>query len=75
MSDWQPISTAPKDEARILVWSPIWGQAVGARWDADQYAAPPRPYWRLDYVRICGVRACRKQPPTHWMKLPPEPKP
>lgn len=64
---WQPIETAPKDGARILLWGrywsdgqdwfkePLYGQFSGRRWEAW---GPGGPF---------GVR------PTHWTPLPEPP--
>lgn len=74
LTGWQSIETAPKgDETYILVWPPTWtGVASCVRWDRDQYAKKPRPFWRRtdDMGRIS---ISRDQPPTHWMPLPEPP--
>ena len=70
--EWQSIETAPKD-AEVLVHSPRFGVRRG-RWNTDEYAKKPRPYWTSDAERIWGVREVRDDQPTHWMPLPPPPK-
>ena len=69
---WQPIDTAPKDGTSILVCPGFWNAKTCsiARFDDDEYAKKPRPYWRRDdaFNRV-GVN--RDNPPTHWMPLPP----
>jgi hypothetical protein len=56
---WQPIETAPKDETRVLIFTPIEGIstasfAYGDQWD-DGINIPPLPT------------------PTHWQPLPAAP--
>ena len=75
MSDWRPISTAPKDGTYILLW-PVGRavirhgyaptSAVGmARW--HQPGNPERPgYWSA-----AGHGECNR--PSHWMPLPAPP--
>ena len=73
---WQPIETAPKDGTPVLVYPPTWAKAIAsiAKWNKDEYAKKPRPYWRRvdDYGK---VTTSRDNPPTHWMPLPAAPKP
>ena len=73
---WQPIETAPKDGTPVLVYPPTWAKAIAsiAKWNKDEYAKKPRPYWRRvdDYGK---VTISRDNPPTHWMPLPAAPKP
>jgi hypothetical protein len=57
MSEWQPISTAPKDESKILTFAPEYGILIN-RWSAkhrEWYTSPPA------------------HEPTHWMPLPEAP--
>ena len=72
---WQDISTAPKDRP-ILVWKPtLFGGHVGiAKFDTDEHANSPRPYWRSREAYI-GKTEDRSNPPTHWMPLPAKPSP
>ena len=73
MADWQPIETAPKDR-HIQVFPGIWtGVTVSvAKWDANEHAKKPRPYWRrLDAHHVVTSRGTS---PTHWMPLPEPPK-
>ena len=69
--EWQPIETAPKD-TDVLLYCPRRG-AVRGRWDDNQYARVPRPYWSNDRERIFGSRETRIDQPTHWMRLPAPP--
>ena len=43
-SEWQPISTAPKDRELIL-FCPRFGIQCPGEWRKDEYAKTPRPYW------------------------------
>lgn len=70
---WQPIETAPKDQD-IWLWFPTMfskGHMTVGRWDSDQYAQKPRPYW----TGSARGRAneYRNNPPTHWQPLPTPP--
>lgn len=73
MSEWQPIESAPKDGAYIMVYPPTFNNVVScASWDEDKYARFPRPFWRrTDSNKIYDSRST---PPTHWMPLPEPPK-
>ena len=70
---WQPIETAPKGIS-VLVYPPTWINLTAsiARWDDDEYAKNPKPYWnRSD--DLGERRNSRNNPPTHWMPLPAAP--
>jgi hypothetical protein len=65
--DWQPIETAPKDGAKILVCSTD-GRGLDARivrW--EEYAGPGQWY------TVHGEAYWREDDFTHWMPLPPPP--
>lgn len=68
MSDWQPIKTAPKTK-NILLSCPRLG-VIRGRWNPNQYAKKPRPYWTNDCEQLSGVSRTRADQPTHWMPLP-----
>lgn len=70
---WQPIETAPKDRA-VLVYPATWSEYTAsiARWNMDQYAKNPHPYWRR-YDDLGKVTISRERTPTHWMPLPAPP--
>lgn len=75
MSEWQPIETAPKDK-RILLYRPTapeWWMVMGGRYDSDEYAKNPKPYWSTDNWSL-GKTEQRQNAPTHWMPLPEPPK-
>jgi hypothetical protein len=68
VSEWQPISTAPKDGSKILgYWPPIgpFGSYMAVfSWDAPTgYCAG----WTK------GVSPTFGDDPSHWMLLPPAP--
>jgi hypothetical protein len=58
VSDWQPISTAPKDGTWVLLYSQHDGIRIG-NWDRIEWADDG------DGVAL---------EPTHWMPLPEPPK-
>ena len=62
MSEWQPIETAPKDCAPVLLWEPFndvtIGECVSGKW-----------YGRYDASGMVEVLH-----PTVWMPLPEPPK-
>lgn len=70
MGEWQPISTAPKDETPVLCWHPDNGVAVmiytGER--------PKRLYkWGWEFCRASNfwpTAQGERHRPTHWMPLP-----
>lgn len=72
---WQPISSAPLDQD-ILVFRPaMWGGKghIGkAKWDADEYAKRPKPFWQSSEGWI-GNAQDRAFPPSHWRPLPDPP--
>lgn len=69
MTDWKPIATAPKDGREILVspYDEDLNCKGGLIWISGGYGrAVIDPYsWRGE---------SNKNPPTHWMPLPPPPK-
>lgn len=74
---WPDIETAPKDGTRILLYRPTageWGQFVFGKYENDEYAKRPKPYFKSDLERLFGVRHDRENQPTHWKPLPDPPK-
>lgn len=71
-SDWQPISTAPKDGTPFL----ILGMNDGEFWEVPEVA-----YWESDmpyegtpgFVEYGNASDGTYWNPTHWMPLPPKP--
>jgi hypothetical protein len=73
MSEWQPISSAPKNGARILLWASNWWHASVGVWYDDKYSRKPRPCWSSESGHLRGRNWERSAPPTHWQPLPPAP--
>ena len=71
VTNWQTIDNAPKDGTQILVWPSIWSNQDWdvARFDDDKYASRPRPFWRR--TSPAGMRECRENVPTHWLRPSP----
>jgi len=69
VTSWEPIASAPKDQAILLRWPGRRTPCVGS-WCADANARKPAPYWSGDTDRWVGTRETRKNQPTHWMPLP-----
>lgn len=60
MTDWQDISTAPKDGTRVIMWGPGWDGPQTHQWATPARAREEMKYWT--------------DPPTHWVALPEPPK-
>lgn len=88
MSEWQPISTAPKDGTRILVWVPQSENVLSVYWDdrftfrfdekrADEstdYQGEYEGAWTDDAVRSWGDQEKESYEPTHWQPMLTPPK-
>jgi len=57
---WRPIETAPKDNKARLVWCPVDKNIFTASWYEDDWM-------------FFGGSGYLREPPTHWMPLPPPP--
>ena len=57
---WQPIETAPKGGAHVLLWRPSWNWPRSGKFSAGAW-------WTNG--EACGLE------PTHWMPLPAAPTP
>ena len=78
MSEWQPITTAPKDGTAILLirdsYQPLvgcWHRSIKPRWiegEAFDKKCSNPDCWN-DYFKNTEYE------PTHWMPLPKPPKP
>jgi hypothetical protein len=58
---WKPISSAPKDGSRVLIWHPDYCAPITAQWYGNEgwkMDSDVSPFWRQ---------------PTHWMPLPAAP--
>ena len=62
-NDWQPIGTAPKDGATILLWEPYDKQQIGIGWKWENDL-----FWEGGQPQVWET-------PTHWMPLPKPPSP
>lgn len=74
IGDWLPIETAPKDRM-ILLYRPTaieWGKITLGKWQSDEYAKKPKPYWE-GWLKIGVTLQWRAWVPTHWMDLPKSP--
>ncbi len=71
-TSWQPIATAPKDDARVLVYVP--GEGIGvAEYDGGDWLCAWGDY---EWVDRGAEEVCLKTVrPTHWMRLPGAPVP
>ena len=71
-SEWQSITTAPKDRRVLLYWPETEHEAARmacGEWCGDKYAKKPRPYWTWD-GGIMRTTNSRHRQPMHWMPLP-----
>ena len=67
MSEWQPISTAPKDGTRVLLSAHDWREPVIGSFRPDT-----GPWYHGDEETDLPYGECK---PTHWMPLPAPPNP
>lgn len=70
MSEWQPISTAPKDGTVVLLRGGVYHGLPFAGQYHDSEIAPGRPWLSLTSSRA----RMYEHVPTHWMPLPDPPK-
>lgn len=74
-SPWQPIATAPRNNETVLLCVPRLGVITGRR------GKPQRRWTRAGIIEVdtwivlywCNFDFVRRNPPTHWMPLPPPP--
>lgn len=68
--EWQPISTAPKDDTRILVFD---RDVFIASWRKDEKTK--EFHWLVSEADddVCSTPAGMLVRPSHWMPLPPPP--
>lgn len=73
MSEWQPITTAPRDEDPVLIYDP------NAHHDGNGFAVasfqPPIPEQKMGeaWLGCDELSNWVEYHPTHWMPLPPPP--
>ena len=74
---WQPIETAPKDKKILLGYDYEFfnngGYCTIGIYISDEYSKYPKPYFRPDMHRLCGLHTVRKHQPIAWMPLPEKP--
>ena len=78
MSEWQPINTAPLDRIVLLhrPTAPFSAIRVApGKYETDQYAKKPKPYWAVWLCVWNGKTESREYPPTHWRDYPEPPPP
>jgi hypothetical protein len=76
--EWQSMDTAPLDRI-VLLYRPtatkLAIQVAPGKYETNQYAKNPQPYWEV-WLRIWnGVTESRAYPPTHWRDYPSPPLP
>ena len=68
--EWQPISTAPRDGTRVLLYASPYGAGSG-HWSHRQELSegyfPVEGHWKLHFCLNKDAH------PTHWMPLPASP--
>ena len=84
MSNWQDISTAPRDGSEVLGWREDCGimlirymamydfmteTEIG---DCEDESASQNDWWAADFVTGCRLEGT--EVPTHWQPLPEPPK-
>jgi hypothetical protein len=71
LATWHPISTAPKDGRRVLLYIPSLQKYVAiGEWNDDRYARTPRPFWEFETGSCPRLLWMRKNQPSHWSELP-----
>jgi hypothetical protein len=67
--NWQPITTAPKDGTRVLIFEP--GFHMPGCIHAISAGTIRVSYWRKDTIPMGWTG--RERAPSHWLPLPPPP--
>jgi hypothetical protein len=73
MMDWQPIKTAPKNGARVMLWCDFDRQEIVIwRWRSPitTWSGPHGPF---TWATADGNGLIAERIPTHWMPLPEPP--
>lgn len=73
MTGWQPISTAPKDGTKVLIFIP--GRPAGYRVNASSFTVSVHLRNGEEIYRSADWSGAFEErgEPTHWMPLPEEP--
>jgi hypothetical protein len=66
---WRPISTAPRDGTRVLLWCPATQWRGVAAWDVNPYEGHQMA-WTTDETESVLLTY---DAPTMWQPLPPPP--
>ena len=76
MSEWQPISTAPKDGTPVLVFSPYEDRNEPTNVVVAKYEiyGPDNEWWVYCEAVLADISGQIDPEPTHWMPLPSPPK-
>ena len=76
--EWQLMNTAPLDRI-VLLYRPtatkLAIQVAPGKYETNQYAKNPQPYWAVWLCIWNGVTESRAYPPTHWRDYPSPPLP
>jgi hypothetical protein len=71
--EWQPISTAPKDGTRILIFCPRSSHKVQEASWAIPYESAPDGWWSTPLGPAGRGYTILPEAATHWMPLPEAP--
>jgi hypothetical protein len=75
--EWQPIETAPKDGATVLLWGTSAGEISGPSKvegiEVGSYCGPGGDYQGFEWASALGDAYAVWVKPSHWMPLPPAP--
>lgn len=69
---WNKIETVPK-HISVLLYENKDGHEITTvgKWDLDEYAKKPKPYWRTEKGYLYGKTFDRNFHPSHWCFLHP----
>jgi hypothetical protein len=81
MTGWQPIETAPRDGAKVLLWTDTRlckNADTFALWGCEHFQCVQIGYWEDDVdapmrKEMAGWRTEFVGEASHWMPLPPPP--
>lgn len=73
MNTWETMETAPLDQRILLKYNtPFFTKVpvVIGKYDSNDWACTPKPFWTNDLVTIAGVTRTRDNQPDFWMHIP-----